>query len=106
MSILLSHAPARDRGSRRAASPPLDAARPGVGKVASFVTRMLDARRRDARTGDAFARVDSGAMAVDDFHASDSLGLDGAPSMVFDHTMPPYSRDIDRPAHASTRPRD
>jgi len=34
----------------------------------------------------------------DVLRASDSIGLDGAPSMVFIDTMPPYSHALDRPS--------
>jgi hypothetical protein len=64
----------------------------------ALVTHVLRTWRREGRTGATYERVDSSALAAGDFHASGSMGLDGAPSMVFVDTMPPYSRDIDRPA--------
>jgi hypothetical protein len=44
-----------------------------------------------------FERVDSAALEVGGFRASDSMGLDGAPAMVFTDNMPAYSYAIDRP---------
>ena len=64
----------------------------------ALVTHVLRTWRHEGRTGATYERVDSSALAAGAFHASGSMGLDGAPSMVFIDTMPPYSRDIDRPA--------
>jgi len=72
-------------------------ARDASGRLVLFIARAIHALRSHAESG-SFERIDSGALDADAFHASDSLGLDGAPSMVFSNAMPPYSRDIDRPS--------
>lgn len=50
----------------------------------------------DARAS--FEHVDSSALQGGAFRASDSLGLDGAPSLVFLDTTPTDSSAIDRPS--------
>jgi hypothetical protein len=50
----------------------------------------------DARAS--FEHVDSSALQGGAFRASDSIGLDGAPSMVFLDTMPTCSSAIDHPS--------
>jgi hypothetical protein len=50
------------------------------------------------------ARVESSPLDPDMFRALDSIGLDGAPSMVFDNTMPLYAQAVDRPSASPDRP--
>ena len=60
--------------------------------------RMVGALRRRADRAALYEHVDSALLDVDAFRASDSMGLDGAPSMVFVNAMPPYARSLDRPS--------
>ena len=66
--------------------------------MSSPLRSLLRAWRRHADRAAVFEQVDSKLLQGDAFRASDSAGLDGAPSMVFLDAMPPYSRAIDRPS--------
>lgn len=66
--------------------------------IRESLVRTLHAGRRTVDGTAVFEHVDSRLLDSTGFRVSDSIGLDGAPSMVFYDTMPPYSRDIDRPS--------
>jgi hypothetical protein len=65
--------------------------------ISSSLARWLRAQGERDRAA-VFERVNSTQLDSDAFRASDSIGLDGAPSMVFVDTMPTYSPAIDRPS--------
>jgi hypothetical protein len=71
--------------------------------ISSPLARLVRAWRRDPDRTAVFELVDGALLDANAFHASDSMGLDGAPSMAFVGTMPAYSCAIDRP---SSRPSD
>ena len=66
--------------------------------ISSPLTYLLRAWRRNADRPAVFEHVDSKLLECDTFGVSDSMGLDGAPSMAFLDAMPPYSHAIDRPS--------
>ena len=66
--------------------------------MSSPLRSLLRAWRRHADRAAVFEQVDSKLLQGDALRASDSMGLDGAPSMVFLDAMPPYSHAIDRPS--------
>lgn len=66
------------------------------------LARLLPAFR-NADAAPVFEQVDGALLDDQAFRVSDSMGLDGAPSMVFVGAMPPYSRAIDRPSAASSK---
>lgn len=65
--------------------------------ISSSLARWLRAQVERDRAP-VFEQVNSTWLDSDAFRASDSMGLDGAPSMVFVDTMPAYSPAIDRPS--------
>jgi hypothetical protein len=58
--------------------------------------RAIQALFGSAEARASFEHIDSSALQSGAFRASDSLGLDGAPSIVFLDTMPTASSAIDR----------
>lgn len=68
------------------------------GRLGLWLARPLHAWRRKADDAQAYEQIDGTVLGCDGFWASESMGLDGAPAMVFRNAMPPYLRDIDRPA--------
>jgi hypothetical protein len=67
-------------------------------RLLRWAARAIQALVGSADARASFEHIDSSALQAGAFRASDSIGLDGAPSMVFLDTMPTYSRDIDRPS--------
>jgi hypothetical protein len=71
-------------------------ARDASGRLLRWAAQAIQVLLGSADARASFEHVDSSALQGGAFRASDSLGLDGAPSMVFLHAMPTYSRAIDR----------
>jgi hypothetical protein len=72
-------------------------------RLLRWAVRALQALLGPADAPASFEHVDSWALQAGAFRASDSMGFDGAPSMVFLNTMPRYSRAIDRPSSSSAQ---
>jgi hypothetical protein len=62
------------------------------------LARTLRSGRGSADRAAVFEHVDSRLLDGGGFRASESIGLDGAPSMAFHDAMPPYAPDIDQPS--------
>jgi len=93
MTLARSITPAAPQSAGRGRS-----ARGARFNVVALLQRVAALWRRAAGTA-ARSRPADGMRSGDGGDwASDALGLDGAPSMVFHDAMPAYSRAIDRPA--------
>jgi len=66
--------------------------------LAEVLARLTHAASATRSAQGTFEHVDGANLGVDDFRASASMGLGGAPSMVFTDTMPTYSPVMARPS--------
>jgi hypothetical protein len=78
-------------------------ARDASDRVLRRAARAIHALLGSADARASFEHVDSSALQPGAFHATASMGLDGAPSMASLDTMPTYSHAIDRPSSSSSR---
>jgi len=71
-------------------------ARDASGRLLRWAAQAIQVLLGSADARASFEHIDSSVLQAGAFRASDSIGLDGAPSMVFLDTMPTYSRALDR----------